>query len=417
MDRELSQLTMDRELSDLLQHVQYPHPVATGSFQTPNFELMASILCWLAQRLDPSIPIHDQIGTEDDRVQFLNGIASGLATKMNVFVVTRNLHAADGLAVEELLKVASVLLEALTLAAEDSTSVEEFEPDATVQAAKRARSLVGEITEISARLNGLLRNESVDSEERGNVLQYLNSVTGSSSGDDGSEADHIGSSIARILDSTNSAVERLDKQCKIMISNQRGMEEKIRKKTIDLERTLKRLEGLKHVRPAYMDEYEQLEVELQVEYEQYVVHLRNVDYLEGELMSFKQAAIEKQNKTERSMKRMQKKFREEELRILIGGDDYETEATSFRADGDATSSVNPKHSRETDNALGRHVDKVSRIDASVTGSTPRDNASFSRSEGSPSEPSSGGGNSFEGSEGSETSGSLILDDDDSDDNF
>ena len=190
----------------------------------------------------------------------LNGIAAELAAKMNLNVDTRNLYAADGHALKELLKVANVLYEASTLADEVSTSEEEFQPEATLQAEK-ARSLVSEIKEISARLNELLKNESEDSQEREKALRFLNSVAGIP-GDDGSEQDHIESSIARVLENTNAAVERLDKQCKILISNQRGMEEKIRKKTIDLERTSKRLESLKHVRPAYMDEYEQLEEEL-----------------------------------------------------------------------------------------------------------------------------------------------------------
>jgi hypothetical protein len=47
-----------------------------------------------------------------------------------------------------------------------------------------------------------------------------------------------------------------------------------------------------------MDEYEQLEEELQVEYERYVVRLRNIDFLGGELASFEQAAAERQKKAE-----------------------------------------------------------------------------------------------------------------------
>jgi len=70
-----------------------------------------------------------------------------------------------------------------------------------------------------------------------------------------------------------------------------------------------------------MDEYEKLEEELQVEHERYVVRLRNVGYLEGELASVKQAATERRAKAERSMKRMQKKIREETLMVLNGPDD------------------------------------------------------------------------------------------------
>lgn len=316
------------DLSELLQGLQYPHSLSHDSFDPPNFELVAGILCWMVQKLDPNIIIHDDISTRDGKMTLLNGITAELARKLNVDVDSRNLLLADGLAAKELLKVASVFEIAYNLADKVSNSEEDFQPEVILKAAEKAQSLVSEIADLSDRLSGALKNESEDSNKRAAALQFLNCVTDTSV-NEGAEHDHIESHIARVLESTNAAVERVDKQCKILISNQRGMEEKIRKKTIDLERTSKRLESLKHVRPAYMDEYEQLEEELQVEYDRYVVRLRNVDYLEGELSSFKQEAIERQNKTERSMKRMQKKFREEEMRILNGCGDGESEATSM----------------------------------------------------------------------------------------
>ena len=277
-----------------------------------------------------------------------------------------------------------------------SSSEDNNDYESTLKAAKKAKSLVTEITEISTRLSILMRNEDQDGKERTNVLQFLNSTL------EDEHHDHVESSISRILQSTNCAVERLDKQCKILISNQQGMEEKIRKKTLDLERTSKRLESLKHVRPAYMDEYEQLEEELQVEYERYVVRLRNKDYLEGELSAFKKLASERQKKAERSMKRMQKKFKEEELRILNGGDDYEREST-------------PMSRREVQS---RETDEASRMDASFASAASRGDNSFIESDASesPSEPSSGGGHSFfeeEGDNGSHLDDST----DSSDSNF
>lgn len=305
-----------------MRRLQYPHLIAANSFKSPNFELVAGVLCWIVQRLDQTIPIHEEIGSEDDRVQFLNCIVSEITTMMNVSLDRRNLYAADDRAVKELVKVASTLDQALALAEDEASTLseEEIQPEATLAAAKRARSLVGEITEISARLSGVLESEGEDGRERTKALLFLNAAPGISG--DSSHLDHqIDSSLASLVESTNEAVERLDKQCKILISNQRGMEEKMRKKTIDLERNSKRLESLKNVRPAYMDEYEKLEEELQVEHERYVVRLRNVGYLEGELASVKQAATERRAKAERSMKRMQKKIREEKLMVLNEPDD------------------------------------------------------------------------------------------------
>jgi clusterin-associated protein 1 len=276
----------------------------------------------MVQKLDGTIPNYDSIGSEDGRVQFLDDIASDVATLTNINLDRRNLYAADDRAVKELVKVANILDEALTLAEDEAStsSDQNIQPQKTLLAAKRASSLVGEITEISARLSSVLDNAGEDGKERTKALRFLKSTSGVP-GDSSQRDRHIDSTMSLFLESTKAAVERLDKQCKILISNQRGMEEKIRKKTIDLERTSKRLESLGNVRPAYMDEYEKLEEELHVEHERYVVRLRNVDYLEGELASFKHATIRRRAKAERSMKRMQKKIREEELLLLNGRDD------------------------------------------------------------------------------------------------
>lgn len=275
----------------------------------------------MVQRLDPTIIFHKRVGSEDDRMKLLNGIVSEVAIRFDLYLDIENLYSADDRAVNELVKIASIIDKALSLAEDTSNSSDdEIQIKNMIEAAKRAKSLVDEITEICSRLSNVLEKECEDSKDRANALKFLNAISGNKT----SVRDHCSSIISHNLEMTNSLVERLDKQCKILISNQHGMEEKIQKKSIDLERTLNRLESLKHVRPAYMDDYEKLEKDLQVEYERYVVRLRNKDYLVGELSSFHHAAIERRNKSARSMRRMQHKFREDELRILNGFDENES---------------------------------------------------------------------------------------------
>ena len=214
----------------------------------------------------------------------------------------------------------------------------------TLAAAKKASHLISEISSTSSRLSSLVRKE-------GQALQSfdLNAT--------------VESSIDNALQTTKLKVGRLDKQCKILISNQRGMDEKIVRKTMDIERTAKRLESLKHVRPAYMDEYEKLEGELQIEYERYVVRLRNVDYLESELSTFKELDVARQSKSDRARKRLQKKFREEEQRVLNGERDDTNETLEVES-----------------------IEESSRDTSMDSTSSKMDNNSFSGS-GSPSQPS------------------------------
>ena len=63
--------------------------------------------------------------------------------------------------------------------------------------------------------------------------------------------------------------------------------------------------------------YEQLERELQKQYTVYLERFRNLDYLQNELEMYNKSEKEKLDENDRSLKRMQKRLREEELRILL----------------------------------------------------------------------------------------------------
>ena len=63
---------------------------------------------------------------------------------------------------------------------------------------------------------------------------------------------------------------------------------------------------------------EKLEGELQKQYAVYLERFRNLDYLQAELQTYHSAEKEEVNEHDRNLKRMQKRLREEELRILRG---------------------------------------------------------------------------------------------------
>ena len=62
-------------------------------------------------------------------------------------------------------------------------------------------------------------------------------------------------------------VQRVGSQMDNLGADEANLASKIEKKTMDLERNNKRLRALESVRPAFMDEYEKLEADLQVQYE------------------------------------------------------------------------------------------------------------------------------------------------------
>ena len=68
-----------------------------------------------------------------------------------------------------------------------------------------------------------------------------------------------------------------------MEKDEKTLEEKIKKRQLDLERVEKRMVNLINVKPAYMDEYLRLEKELERLYTIYLEKFRNLDYLEHQI--------------------------------------------------------------------------------------------------------------------------------------
>ena len=79
---------------------------------------------------------------------------------------------------------------------------------------------------------------------------------------------------------TSEDLSKIEEQWKELEIDERDLSEKIRKKSQDLEQSQKRLKSLKNVRPAFMDEYEKLEMELQDHYNVYLERFRNLHYLQ-----------------------------------------------------------------------------------------------------------------------------------------
>ena len=117
---------------------------------------------------------------------------------------------------------------------------------------------------------------------RENLIGFLSSVTGAAE-DVPEKYDHIRNSLARTVDAASEDLSKIEEQCKELEIDERDLAEKIRKKSQDLEQSQKRLKSLKNVRPAFMDEYEKLEMELQDHYNVYLERFRNLHYLQKEL--------------------------------------------------------------------------------------------------------------------------------------
>ncbi|GMI21954.1 hypothetical protein TrRE_jg10896 [Triparma retinervis] len=179
---------------------------------------------------------------------------------------------------------------------------------------KAARSLASEITERGAKLHDLLKAEMGVRHVRQKAIRFLDAISGNL--ESGSEHAFIEKALNNIIEDSKENVESMKRQVNEYDADASGLADKIKRKQADLERNKKRLASLQHVRPAFMDEYEKLERELQKQYEVYLEKFRNLDYLEHELNQLNKAEQDKVEEAERSMKRMQKRLRDDELKII-----------------------------------------------------------------------------------------------------
>jgi clusterin-associated protein 1 len=235
---------------------------------------------------------------------------------------TRKLYGADGYAVKEMLRLAMVLYDAQKSVNEKNsefTSEENFGLSSKLSDLKSTRSLCSQIVDTGAGLFDLLQKESETRADREKALRFLDGM--SRNLESNSEHEVVERAVMSMLGNHGQNLEQLKTMSEELQRDEKTLEQKIKKKRQELDRCKKRLTSLVNVRPAFMDEYEQLEQQFERYYEQYVGRFRNLDYLEHALDTLNREEKERMDENERALKRMQKRLRDEEWRLLRGEED------------------------------------------------------------------------------------------------
>jgi len=173
--------------------------------------------------------------------------------------------------------------------------------------------------ETGAGLFDLLQKESDTRQDREKALRFLDGM--SRNLESNSEHEVVERAVMSMLGDHSQNLDQLKQMSEELQRDEKSLEQKIKKKRQELERCKKRLTSLVNVRPAFMDEYEQLEQQFERYYEQYVGRFRNLDYLEHSLDALNREEKERMEENERALKRMQKRLRDEEWRLLRGEED------------------------------------------------------------------------------------------------
>jgi clusterin-associated protein 1 len=264
-----------RQFTAIVRTLGYPNSVGIDSFDVPNFGLMSDLLQWLSVLYDPDIVVLPDLSSEHGRVEFIRTIVQQLAIRSGIRLNPRKLYHSDRFAVRELLKIASPIYRGVS-------STEQ-----TVASDSKSRPLFSKIGELSAsipkhsvELYDQLDKELMIRETRTKVLSSMPPL------------DEVEKSVRLAVEAAGTRLDQLTKQLEQLTSDEDALRTKIKTRKHELERQSKRLVSVQTLRPAYMDEYEGLEQELQELFVRHFQHYRTVDYYEHEL----ELAAEKQRR-------------------------------------------------------------------------------------------------------------------------
>ncbi|KAK5907118.1 hypothetical protein CesoFtcFv8_004999 [Champsocephalus esox] len=300
-----------RNFTEMMRALGYPRLISMENFRTPNFTLVAEILIWLVKRYEPQMDIPTDVDTESDRIFFIKAVAQFMVTKAHIKLNTKRLYQADGYAVKEMLKITSVLYSAMKTKqmalgeqTEEENSKFKFDLGSRISDLKAARQLASDVTSKGASLYDLLGKEVDLREMRTAAIARPLEINETEKA--------LRAAIKEVLQS----VEKTKDMLSNVVSDETSLDAKIEKKNQELERNRKRLQTLQSVRPAFMDEYEKIEEDLQKQYETFVEKFRNLCFLESQLDEYHRLEQERFEEAENTMRMMQNVLREEEERDL-----------------------------------------------------------------------------------------------------
>ncbi|EAR81839.1 clusterin-associated protein (macronuclear) [Tetrahymena thermophila SB210] len=307
-----------RNFCEMMRALGYSRLISMENFRKPNFELVADILYWLATRVDPQADIPEQIDEERHRVEFIKAIATLFASKIRIKLNTRKLYQADGHAVQEIIKVATVLYKAYNSSPGDEEENAGFTLPSKLSNIKAHRAIANDITEIAQKLFDSLNKENDLQQHRDKALQFLDNI--SRNLESNSEQAYIEQCVREIIKQQDQGIIDMQNYVSNLEKEQKNIEDKTKKLTIELQKQQTLLYNLKVMKPAYMEEYIRLEYELEKLYQIYIEKFRNLDYLENELDQYNLIEKKKQDEKNRRLEINKAKSTAAYTKKLIGDD-------------------------------------------------------------------------------------------------
>nr|XP_019964938.1 PREDICTED: clusterin-associated protein 1 homolog [Paralichthys olivaceus] len=288
-----------RNFIEQMRALDYPRLISLESFRRPNFPLLADVLKWLVKSFEPHVNIPTDVASETARVTFVRAVAQFMVTKAQIQLNLKHLYQADGYAVREMLKISSQLYAALNnehTTAEDRVEVidREFKFDcgSWMSDLKAVRQLTSEVTASGASLCDLLREEvSLRNKRTAAITRPL---------DINETQKAFRAAIKEVLSSAEKTADLL----RSVESDAAILDAKIERKMKEVEWTQMRLQTCQSIRPVYMDEYEEIEAQLEKAHENYAIKFRCLTHLDSLMDQYNKVEQQKLQEAENARRRM-----------------------------------------------------------------------------------------------------------------
>lgn len=338
-----------RNFTEMMRVLGYPRLISIANFRVPNFPLVAEILVWLVKQFDPDIDIPNEHETEEQRVALIRNVAEFMALKTNIKLNTKKLYQADGYGVKEILKITTMLYDA-----QNSSSIKEnrsgsnqstvnFDISDKISELKTTRQLASQLTINGATLFDLLGREMELREIRNTKIarQF--------------DTSEIEAALKDVIENTSKEIEETKKQIDNVKDTEQNLDARIERRKTELDRNQKRLHTLKKVRPAFMEEFEKLEIELRSLYNDYLEKFRYLAYLEHLYEDAAKAEQERFERRQAATKKQLEQMRAEDSSFegMMEGNDS-LFATNLQ-EPLVTSLTNPETATTEKSAQSAHV--------------------------------------------------------------
>eukprot|EP00796_Vickermania_ingenoplastis_P013455 gene13456-9265_t len=296
-----------RSFAETMRWLGYPNLISMESFKKPNVELVAHCMYWLIKRYDPSAEVDYVIELQSDRVFFFKQVCKVALSKGRIKLNVKKLYESNGHAVQEMLKLAGVLKNAMkstTDADIDFAALQQMAAQKNVNDAKQVQKLCSDITADGSTLFFLIEKEMGTRADRLRVLSRSLQVS------------EFERRLRELLQTVSQQVEQLQQSIANLTADESNLEQKIENKKTQLERAQKRLKSLLAVPPPFVEEYDKNEAELQSQFVKYLEQYRNLEYLEHELAVYNMEEDARLEEQETKLRVMRERLRKEELKAL-----------------------------------------------------------------------------------------------------